>query len=432
MSFKELLEKYGSGTATDEERRMVEDELEKYDAINEFQYQRIEMMAEGEEEDEPRGGIEYMSEDGEQQFARRIRGEIRKAFIKTGIIVGACVIVIVLFIMLALPSMISMLYYDPGELAAGDEETGIGTNRMTLDIAVYTELMLPEARRNYVEVDDNKFGSYDIRISSDVWVGNEPYREISGKIVRDKLILYDTNVMRHMSPNEFGWFQRSSTDIPLTEQDQQEIAQLKAEMKAEASDEEDMGILHGSADRQSSSQIVEQLDDSGEYYSYVTLNEMMDYEDFYKFYTSHENLGRGWCAVKTSDVEEDGATFRSDNLGFEFYPVSSVMIDWDKEAYPDLFLWQSNDESWEAQRASSEELAKAHFTDLLDYMSRQDKFMEMMTPDWGYSFDLQQVKTYVEENGIKVYGFVSRADKETLRELLEEEEVYSIDVSYDK
>ena len=36
MSFRELMEKYKIGQATAEERRMVEEELEKFELINEF------------------------------------------------------------------------------------------------------------------------------------------------------------------------------------------------------------------------------------------------------------------------------------------------------------------------------------------------------------------------------------------------------------
>lgn len=438
MSFRDLMDKYRQGTVNDEEARLVEEELDKYDAINEFQYEQIEQLADriGTGDDNTAHGAEGAAENignshragSEEAFIKNIRREIRKAFIKTGIGVGIGAVVIILFIISVLPGLVSKFYYDPTEAVAEDRDDGEGidaTNRMSLDMAVYTELMVPEARRNLVTANDNGYGDYDIRIGSSVWSDNEHYSESAGKIVRNRLMLYDPGAIERMIANQFAWFQRDRTDISLTQQDKrEEDSWLKENPGVDGAN------LHGTVDRESNSHVIDGLDDNEMYYAYVTLNEMMDYEDFYGYYMSHEDFGRGWCAVKTNEpAEEDELYFKPENIGFEFSPSVGGMLNWDREKYPNLFMSYDGGESGYAEENQADaSYANAHFTDMLAYMEEQEDFLGMMA-DEGLEYpDFDRAKQYVEKNGVIIYGFVFLADKETLKALLKEDEVYSVDV----
>lgn len=441
MSFRELMDKYRQGTANDEETRLVEEELDKYDAINEFQYEQIEQLTNrieaGNDNTAHEGSATAETDAGriegfdktsrEEAFIKSIRKEIRKAFIKTGICVGIGAVVIVLFIISVLPGLVSKFYYDPGEIAAESEDEGEGieaTNRMSLDIAVYTELMVPEVRRNLVAVQDNGYGDYDIRIGRSSWSSSEDYGELSGKMTRNKLTMYDPGSLEPMGANRFAWFQRERTDAPLTQQDELEAAAWQKENPGEEGE-----FLHGIVARQDAGELLDELDDNEKYYAYVTLDEMMDYEDFFSFYTSHEDFGRGWCAVKTNEAAADGVYFRPENIGFEFTPSASSPLQWDSEKYPALFMWQDGDDPQEIERKQADaSYAKAHFMDLLGYMEEHEEFLDMMTGSNGEYPDLDKAREYVSKNGVIIYGFVFMADKETLKALLNENEVYSIDV----
>lgn len=67
--------------------------------------------------------------------------------------------------------------------------------------------------------------------------------------------------------------------------------------------------------------------------------------------------------------------------------------------------------------------AAEHFGVMLNYMADQEQFLEMMgqVPD-----RYREAAEYVEENGLTVYGFACRADKETLQNMHQMREVYSI------
>ena len=106
MSFRELMEKYKIGQATAEERRMVEEELEKFELINEFEYEKFEETV----TEETDTSIRKDNRNQDEEFTASIRREIRRTFVRAGIITGAAVIAIVLFILFAMPRITDLFY----------------------------------------------------------------------------------------------------------------------------------------------------------------------------------------------------------------------------------------------------------------------------------------------------------------------------------
>ncbi|MDO4485524.1 MAG: anti-sigma factor C-terminal domain-containing protein [Bacillota bacterium] len=411
MSFRELMEKYKVGQATAEERRMVEEELEKFEAMNEFEYEKFdETVTEGTDT-----SIRKDNRNQDEEFTTSIRREIRRTFVRAGIITGAAVIAIVLFILFAMPRIADLFYYDPGQTIAVSEagkEASNETNRMSLDMAVYTELMTPEALRDYVNVEGRGYGCYDINIIQTVTQDNEETRNVSGRIERNKLVIYDTNVINPLIGNSFGWYQREETGKTLRQQDEDEI---KAGLITENEE-----ICHGPITPDYNRQELEQLEEHRGYYAYVTLNKMMNYEDFISFFDKTD-LGYGWCAVKTYEPAKD-EKYRPKNLGFVFSPTSSASLQWDNEKYPQLRRTLSDTDE---ANYKHEDVAANHFISMLNYMSDNEKFCRMMKTD-EIDFDPQSAAEYVKDNGLTIYGFVTRADRDKLLELLTCDEIYTV------
>lgn len=129
-----------------------------------------------------------------------------------------------------------------------------------------------------------------------------------------------------------------------------------------------------------------------------------------------------WCAPRLSE----DFTSCSMNLGFYLDPGQGFSMEWDREKYPDLVLWGDEQEiNMDVKLAIVREEASAaeHFGVMLNYMADQEQFLEMMgqVPD-----RYREAAEYVEENGLTVYGFACRADKETLQNMHQMREVYSI------
>lgn len=149
MTYRELLKLYQQGKLSAEDTTRIEAEIEKQDAISEYlcEESSIPQLEElFKKQESP-----LLQEDAkkEQDFALMIHRSIRNAFLKLGAGVLALSVLILLFVQFALPHLVSLFYYDPGEQIAKN------TQRMDLDLAVYTELTMPAQYRNNVRVNSN-------------------------------------------------------------------------------------------------------------------------------------------------------------------------------------------------------------------------------------------------------------------------------------
>lgn len=425
MTYRELLELYKQGKLEEKKRKEVEEEIEKQEAISDYLFREEGIPGLDELENMsayPESGEE---DDMEARFVKMVNSSIRRAFLKMGAAVGAVVLAVVLAVIFILPKAVSVFYYDPGKVVA---KTALGdsvntTNQMSRDMAVYTELLVPGYGRDNVIVDDRGYGNYDICISQSISYGqnfSRRFYNVSGKIEKGKLTLYDTNYFVPMAGNQFDWFQRENADLSLRELDEKE----KQDMELG----ENEYLVHGAALKEDMKENLAKMNDNEYYLAYITLNEMMEYEDFIKFYQQQEDLGYGWCAVKVNDSADfpDGQSFRPENLGFYCDLVFGTSCGWDKEKYSNLLLWENMEEgSFQKceKGLQKEAFVKEHFISLLRYMADQKAFCKMMNADQDFSGAAE----YVEKNGVKVYGFAAVVDKEALMKLSEMEEVYVID-----
>ncbi len=406
MTYREMIERYKKGELNPEETERLERAIERQEAIGEYLVDREEKEAElfwKEEGETPKAG------DGQKVMTDAIRRAIRRAFLKLGIFVGVAVFAVVMLLIFVVPKTVDLFFYDPGK------QLGEFQNQMQTDLAVYSELALPGQIRDNVLVRDRGYGCYDIRVTQSYSLTGRIY-DVIGRVERGALTLYDPNILTRPTGNVFGWFQAEGTGS-------ESLRELYAK--------ED-NMLHGIAGGpQSSREALEGLDDDTLYLAYVTLDEMLPYEEFVKYLSSLDEDGLyAWCAVKTSDgyqLYEAGESrrFYPENLGFFWGVPSGIVKDgwnWDKERYPELFpSWNEDTE----ENLASEEFMSRHFTSLLRYTADQKDFLSMMedAPD-AETLDL--AADYVEENGLMVYGFAVAAKKELLLTILEDPQVYEI------
>ena len=175
MRYHELIELYKAKELSEQERQRVEQDIERQEAISEYLFEREEQEAlefgfdrEESAQEEKDEHTDQKSDQKADEFTRRVNRAIRQAFIKMGAAVCAVTLVIVLLILFVLPEAVSMFYYDPGRIVGENEYGGGTTNQMSLDMAVYTELMVPGEYRYNVQVDDRGYGDYDITIYQNV------------------------------------------------------------------------------------------------------------------------------------------------------------------------------------------------------------------------------------------------------------------------
>lgn len=527
MTYRELIALYKQNNLDEEKKKEVESDIEKQEAISEYLFDREDAEMEDEldsyfsdvtgnvnvaeeennvtrnvEEDVIHGTIQtnrssiygkkHKTNSQEQKFTLEIQKAIRKVFLKMGVTVGTIVLAVMLFVVFALPKVVDNMYYNPGKIVAEN------TNQMSLDMAVYSELFLPGYNRDTVTVNAHGYGKYDINIAQNVSL-NGRMTNVSGKIEKGELYLYNNNILRRPVGNCFAWFQ-----FPMGK------GTRLSDVYGEDSD-----IMSASGSVRQSNEALQQMNDSEKYVAYVTLDKMMPYEEFIAYLKkigADETLGQIWCAVctenavldsnntqsgdqseenadKKSTVQEDNDSntsgvdsnrednnsnlsdadsdreaansnlsdansnqddntididsdqelyanmFRESNIGFNYSFSSSTALNWDREKYPDLLLWDesvfSSEDGFQkrTEQLSDEKAMQTHFISMLRYLADQKDFTSMMEAEMGDADQLEQAADYVEKNGLIIYGFACVADKETLLELNEQQDIFVIDTT---
>ena len=413
MKYHELLELYKKKELGEEQREMVERDLERHEAISEYLFEKEEAdilqgsaeMAKGSERQSAGKG-----KNAEDDFTKRVNRAIRRAFLKMGAAVCAVTLIVVLLILFVLPNTVSNFYYDPGRIVSENNYGGT-TNQMSLDLAVYTELALPGTYRDDVQVEDRGYGNYDITIYQSVSRSGE-FHHVAGRVEKNTLRLYDPNLFNISASNVFGWFQMNM-DYDGT------LTQLAENSQGD--------LFYTPESNEQSAEYLNLLDDNKYYLAYVTLDKILSYDDFISFTENYsEQTADIWCVPRTAE-DSHMPVGRPANLGFYIQRGQSSMLEWDREKYPDLILWSFDDLSeWDEaeEKIKDETFAAEHFAVMLDYMSEQDEFLGMMGERAGEKY--AEAADYIRENGLQVYGFACVADKETLLEMNGEEAVFGI------
>ncbi len=389
MKYRELMELYKSGKLPQEEREKIENDIERQQAISEYLFDSEEIPEMDEfEGNEPEEENETDKAE-EAQFTRLVRATIRKAFIKMGVIVGAVVLAVVLFIIFALPHIVDCFYYDPTEHSGGSNDND--TNRISLDLAVYTELYIPERYRDIVAAESEGYGEYAINVMNYAsYMGI--YSHVGGRIERNKLVLYDSNLLNFPSYNMFL-------------HDRAGVGSSFAGLNTENYDMSELQDLH----------------DGEEYFAYITLDEVISYSEFVELCENEfEDISPIWCAICQKDekgyYEED--YFAERNLGF-IYSSPSHSTDFDEKKYPNLTSFDvttttDEEKGW----IVSEEVMTTHVISMLRYMADNKEFLELMDGE-GAESEMEfysQAADNVEANGLNIFGFAAVVDKETLIE----------------
>ena len=413
MKYHELLELYKKKELSEEQREMVEQDIERHEAISEYLFEKEEediLQDSGKLPEESAIRFIEKEKNAADDFTKRVNRAVRRAFLKLGAAVCAVTLVVVLLVLFVLPHVVSSFYYDPGRIV-GESSYGGTTNQMSLDLAVYTELALPGTYRDDVQVEDRGYGNYDITIYQSVSRSGE-FHHVAGRVEKNTLRLYDPNLVNISASNVFGWFQMNM-DYDGT------LTQLAENSQGD--------LFYTPESNEQSAEYLNLLDDNKYYLAYVTLDEILSYDDFISFTENYsEQTADIWCVPRTAE-DSHMPVGRPANLGFYIQRGQSSMLEWDREKYPDLILWSFDDLSeWDEaeEKIKDETFAAEHFAVMLDYMSEQDEFLGMMGERAGEKY--AEAADYIRENGLQVYGFACVADKETLLEMNGEEAVFGI------
>ena len=153
MTFKEAMERYRAGTASAEEKQLVEAELEKHSLIAEYL---------DEQWDETAALVSPPAE--EMQRVRKSLRRRNSLVVITSIVLAAALLLAV--VLVGIPAA-ERLYWDPTQPSGVQPDS----TDLELMLAAYTELFCPEVNVAGVSANRIGFARYDVSLRSVVQAG---------------------------------------------------------------------------------------------------------------------------------------------------------------------------------------------------------------------------------------------------------------------
>lgn len=397
MSFKELLNKYKDGTATPEEIKTVEYELSKFEALNDFEYENMTQkmdILENVKKDEVGSANDadcstnkliYDSE----RFSKTIQKEIKRTFTKIGLCIGTSILAIVLFLIFGLSPLMNAMYYNPTELMWKESETDYPADRLTIDMSTYTELLMPHKKYDSVYAVSQGYGKYYFRANKSIWV---PFAEknasMAGQIDKNVMQIFTPDLFELPYPDVMGLSPMWDNDMAmcgyLPEEAESDIKNLTAKDPQEA---------------------------------YVTFSRDLTYEECESLVEKYE-VYDPWYGVRLSNyLMGYGFSNSTDGMDYQGNTLN--------DTYPALLhtFYNENCEGDSEDVKVREEYFKNHFISMAKYISEQDIFLKMINAD---EIPADEIEEYIDKHGFKMYGMAIYADKETLLQLCNDENIYGV------
>lgn len=428
MKYKELLDLYKRGRLSEEESRKLEAEIEKQEAISEYLYPDEEDEEYDKEISETEDKV-FAREDGkisakEDEFVMLIRKSIRKAFVKMGAVVTAAVLVIILLMITILPKAVDLLYYNPCAAGNYSEPEGVGGygERFGLDLSIYTELTAPFNYLDSAEVVSEGYGNYSFSAYKSEIRNGETREKYAGNIRKNRITFYDPMALESKADNMFEWQINNNNDYneSLTKQlEKFRLKQLKTKENAEKRPGNLRLALSLGGDRNESKERIDKLSDNRLYRAYITFDKILSYKEAIDFETKYE-LGNSWVGI-VNDVNGN-----NDILGMNtgIWATSGNSL----PKYPYLLGYEGNGEAVTFKELKNEENAKKHYLSLINYLKDNVAFTDMMDNYMDRKTELYRALSYVNENGLKVYGMAVKVEKQDLVKLIEDERVFGIGI----
>ncbi|GEK91656.1 anti sigma factor C-terminal domain-containing protein [Alkalibacterium kapii] len=401
MNFKDVMKRYKEGTASKEEKELVEKELEKYATIEEYYAEELpdEFMNSSETDEEEKLNTGSETKNINKVVNRRLR--------KVILISVLTVILLYVGIFYGLSSIVDQFYFDPTEVTQSDEEDFTETD-FNFDMDALISLNMP----GYVN------GSFTIEESKGFGVYETGYFLKNLFTQDDKLHLVD--IKRGQPQNFYGnvfdsiprfSINNGFSDVysPYPEEASDHSVEIKEKFKQRFNNK--------------TVEYMEELNDLSYVSMTIAFKEDLTMKELYQLTEEHPELDFKWAGVRTT---EPGTRWRDDQpmhlIGFvpDINAEPSSDMEPDPEKYP---LFSLNDVWIDASGASEDffpEAYKTHFTSRLKWLKDREEFVEIFDHNAEKTEFYTDALNYVEDNGVETYGVLVYGTAEAFSESIEE------------
>jgi hypothetical protein len=387
MKYRELLERYKEGLVSEEEKQRIEQDIEKYEAIEEY-------LSEGLDMDLINLTVPGNSEKHDDEtikIKKSVNSRLRKViFTSVSIVMG-----LLIGIFFVISPLVDSYYYNPSKVTVGDNKSDVN-----FDIYALTELNMPGySLTSDVHVERHGFGEYDISF----YRRNHFTQEAShaaAKIKRSKRTKNQTEINEHIS---FDYFM----DIRHPIGNPNQINEHKQRVMDHIMKLNPVSYVSAS----------------------LTFEKDLTMEELRKLQVKYPNIEFVWAGIRTAAPDKINQHLIGINL------IKNSNMFWDQknieEKYPAFRIldWLVNPRGYKSGEMSLDAQAyELHYKSLLQYLIDRKKATDILDIMPRRSADYKAALDYAEENGVKTFGVLTYADAKDLIELVENESLKLVEL----
>ncbi|MEG2017238.1 MAG: anti sigma factor C-terminal domain-containing protein [Clostridium sp.] len=382
MTFRELLEKYKEGTLTEEEKKLVESELEKNEAINDYLAENLDLTSSFNSNEEIQSDI----------TTNKVRKTVNRKLLKVVALSVIIVFAILFSVKYIISPLVSSQYYNPTKhsLSKYDQD-------FIFDLRALNEVVNPGYGISYASAQDNGFGNYMLTFESNNLFTQEKF-PLSSELKKNE---------------PYGMYAYMNTSRTIR------YSTLWSDSKT--SDSYKQMLEFEKKNTLEKVDYLKELPNTSYVSAYMLLDKELTLDDLRELMFKYESLRFNWAAIRVSDerielpigfrIDPDGDCDNMDKSYYKKYP--SLLLS-------DYFVTSDPDSS-----SGFVPGYRKHFKSLLKYLSDHDDAVKSLS---HFSLDFDQYLNYIETNGINVYGVLVFGTPDDIASLYENENILTIDI----
>lgn len=379
MKYRELLEQFKKGLVSEEEKLSIEQDIEKYEAIEEY----LSDIADDDFVELTKLPNIENNTDETIKLKKSVNKKLRKVVFTS---VGA-VIALALVVFFIISPFVDNLYYNPSKVSVGSLDKDID-----FDMHVISELNMPGYAASSVYVEKHGFGTYETDYFYRNIFTDEDYR-INSKIKRGEI---------YAAHNDIYEENRIFSDVQHPNREQRYIDGQKERV-----------LNH-----------VKQLNPVSYVSAGITFDDDLTMEELLNLELKYPNIEFIWAGIRTDSPDKDTMDLIGIQLlsGNRIIPVDNGV----EEKYKafNLLEWIAN--SVGSGNSSMPLVAQAyelHYKSLLQYVIDREEAVNVIEHrPWKNEF-YKSALNYANEHGIKAYGVLVFAEAQDLIKFVKNEQI---------
>lgn len=372
MNFKEVFIKYKNGTASPEEMKFIEEELEKNELINDYLAEKIDLEINASYDDEPK---EQVSKE-----IKKIKKSVNRKIVKIISFTISIMIALILLFQFGIAPAINSYFYNPNK---GYVDKYSGNGQFFVDMATLTDLHFPGFNTSQAMAEPLGYGKYNLEIYQ--WDSFRNETTVNrGKLIRNETEL-PFEFYKGAHGNAFG--DASNVNYKQEpEQFQEYIAEL------------------------------EKLPETAFVKAYVSYKNDLNMKQFVDLMERMSPIYFSWIAIRYDYINT--------HIGFD--PTGTgVIIEKDavdEKKYPYFELAHVGVNKTEI----TPKILEVHFISQVKYMHNAKSFLDSLFSG-NFSPELyEEVLSYVEKNGVNTYGAVVHGNVKDILKLARQDMINSL------